>query len=66
MQRLTREEVQNLTDNEVQIACTRIKRDYSFGLLSDRVTPVENTRLLEDELRKRGCSGGSMPFGFAH
>ena len=54
MQRLTREEVKNLTDREVNIACERIKRDYSFGLLSDRVTPLENTQLLEEELRKRG------------
>jgi hypothetical protein len=54
MRRLTSEEVKTLTDNEVKIACERIKRDYSFGLLSDRVTPVQNTRLLEEELRRRG------------
>jgi hypothetical protein len=56
MQRLTREEVRNLTDREVNIACERIKRDYSFGLLSDKVTPLENTQLLEKELRERGLS----------
>lgn len=56
MQRLTREEVKNLTDREVKIACERIKRDYSYGLLSDTVTPLENTQLLEEELRERGYS----------
>ena len=56
MQRLTREEVRNLTDREVSIACERIKRDYSIGLLSDKVTPLENTELLEKELRERGLS----------
>jgi len=54
MKRLTREEVKSLTDREVQIARKRIEHDYSFGLISDRVTPVENTRLLEQELRERG------------
>ncbi len=53
MQRLTREEVKNLTDREVKIACERIKRDYSYGLLSDKITPLENTQLLEEELRER-------------
>ena len=56
MQRLTREEVKKLTDREVKLAFERIKRDYSLGLLSDRVTPLENTRLLEEELRERGYS----------
>ena len=56
MQRLTREEVKDLTDREVNIACERIKRDYSFGFLSDRVTPLETTQLLEEELRERGLS----------
>lgn len=56
MERLTREEVKNLTDREVKIACERIKRDYSYGLLSDKVTPLENTQLLEEELRERGYS----------
>ncbi|HEY5526214.1 MAG TPA: hypothetical protein VIK02_01370 [Candidatus Anoxymicrobiaceae bacterium] len=51
---MTREEVKSLTDREVQIARKRIEHDYSFGLISDRVTPVENTRLLEQELRERG------------
>ncbi|MCG2817529.1 MAG: hypothetical protein L6433_00750 [Actinomycetia bacterium] len=59
MQRLTREEVKDLTDREVYIACERIKRDYSIGLLSDKVTPLENTRLLEEELRERGLSTGN-------
>jgi hypothetical protein len=59
MERLTREEIRTLTDREVKIACKRIKRDYSFGLLNDEVTPVENTRLLEQELRERGCSSES-------
>jgi hypothetical protein len=54
MKRLTREELKSLTDREVQIARKRIEHDYSFGLLSDRVIPVENTRLLEKELRERG------------
>jgi hypothetical protein len=54
MRRLTSDEVKDLTDREVKIACERIKRDYSFGLLSDRVTPIENTQLLEAELRRRG------------
>ena len=56
MERLTKEEVKNLTDREVKIAFHRIKRDYSFGLLSDEVTPLENTQLLEEELRERGYS----------
>jgi len=56
MQRLTREEVRNLTDREVNIACERIKRDYFYGHLSDKVTPLENTQLLEEELRQRGLS----------
>ena len=59
MQRLTREEVKNLTDREVSIACERIKRDYSFGLLSDKEIPLENTQLLEEELRERGLSADS-------
>lgn len=58
MERLTSEEVKDLTDREVKIACERIKRDYSFGLLSDKVTPLQNTRLLEEELRHRGYATG--------
>lgn len=58
MKRLTKKEAQSLTDREVQIACERIKKDYSFGLLSDEVIPNENTRLLEQELRERGYSTG--------
>ena len=54
MERLTKEEVKNLTDREVKIACERIRRDYSLGLLSEKVAPVENVRLLEEELRRRG------------
>lgn len=54
MEKLTREEVQSLTDSEVIIARERIERDYSYGLLSDRRTPRENTRILEEELRSRG------------
>jgi hypothetical protein len=56
MKRLTKEEVKDLTDKEVKIACERIKRDYSFGLFEDRATPRENTMLLEAELRRRGFS----------
>lgn len=56
MRKLTREEIQRLTDSEVMIARKRIQKDYSYGLLSDRRTPVENARLLEEELRKRGYS----------
>ncbi|MFH1148943.1 MAG: hypothetical protein V1748_00555 [Actinomycetota bacterium] len=61
MKRLTRQEVKDLdlTDREVKIACDRIKRDYSFGLFNDRVTPLQNTRLLEEELRRRGYATGS-------
>ncbi len=55
MQRLSREEVKCLTDREVRIARERIWKDYSYGLLSDKKTPFENTRLLEEELRERGC-----------
>jgi hypothetical protein len=46
MKRMTKEEVKNLTDREVKI--------YYFGLFEDRVTPRENTMLLEAELRRRG------------
>ncbi len=56
MEKLTREEVRHLTDSEVMIARERIQRDYSYGLLSDRRTPFENTRILEEELRNRGYS----------
>ena len=55
MQRLSREEVRCLTDREVRIARERIWRDHSNGLLSDKETPVKNARLLEEELRERGC-----------
>jgi hypothetical protein len=54
MKRMTKEEVKNLTDREVKIAFERIRRDYYFGLFEDRVTPRENTMLLEAELRRRG------------
>jgi hypothetical protein len=64
MERLTRAEVKSLTDREVQIACERIKRDYSFGLINDEVTPVENTRLLEEELRERDIPPDSRASGF--
>jgi hypothetical protein len=53
MERLTRKELKTLSDREVKIAHDRIKRDYSLGLLNDRVTPVENALLLEAELRRR-------------
>ena len=56
MERMTREEVHSLTDREVKMAYERIKKDHSYGLLSDRVTPLENTHLLEEELHKRGFS----------
>jgi hypothetical protein len=56
MKRMTKEEVKNLSDREVKIAWKRIKRDYSFGLLDDKRTPVENTILLEAELRTRGIT----------
>lgn len=59
MERLTREEVRDLSDREVKIAYDRISRDYSFGLLYDKVTPVENTRLLAEELRDRGYRAGN-------
>ncbi|MHB8896914.1 MAG: hypothetical protein ACYC99_17305 [Candidatus Geothermincolia bacterium] len=59
MRRISRDEVKDLTDKEVKIACERIKRDYSFGLLDDRVTPLENTMLLEEELRRRGYALGN-------
>lgn len=58
MRRITREEVENLTDKEVKIARDRIKKDYSFGLLDDKVVPLRNTMLLEDELRRRGYAMG--------
>lgn len=56
MRTLTNEEIKDLSDNEVKIAWKRIKRDFSFGLLNDRVTPIENTMRLEEELRRRGFS----------
>ncbi len=56
MQRISREEAKSLTDRELMTAHDRILRDYSLGLLDDRVVPVENTLLLEEELRKRGYS----------
>lgn len=59
MKRLTEEEVKNLTDKEVKLAFERIERDYSFGLLNDEVTPLENTQLLEEELRKREGPAGN-------
>jgi len=54
MERLTREEVRKLTDKEVRIAYRRITRDYSYGLLNDKVTPLQNRTLLAEELHKRG------------
>jgi hypothetical protein len=54
MERLTREELKDLTDREISIAYERISRDHSFGLLSDRATTFENTKLLAEELRERG------------
>jgi hypothetical protein len=54
MERLTRQDLKTLSDREVKIAHHRIKRDFSLGLLNDRVTPVENAMLLEAELRRRG------------
>lgn len=59
MKRFTREEVENLTDEEVEIAFKRIDRDYSYGLLSDRVVPIQNTKLLKEELRRRGYAMGT-------
>ncbi|MBN1289198.1 MAG: hypothetical protein JXA49_06140 [Actinobacteria bacterium] len=56
MERLTRKKVKDLTDGEVKTAYERIKRDHSFGLVNDKKTSVENTRLLEDELRDRSSS----------
>lgn len=58
MRRITREEVEKLTDREVKIACERIKKDYSFGLFADKVVPLRNAMLLEAELRRRGCAMG--------
>jgi len=54
MEKLDREEVRDLTDMEVTLALERIKRDRSFGLLNDRITPAENVQVLEEELRDRG------------
>lgn len=53
MELLSRKEIKDLTDREVQIAHERILRDHSYGLLRDEVTPVENAHLLEEELRRR-------------
>lgn len=58
MRRITREEVADLTDKEVKIACERIKKDYSFGLFADKVIPLRNTMLLEEELQRRGFAMG--------
>ena len=54
MERLNREEVESLTDREVKVAYERIKRDYSLGFISDKVTFAETTQLLGKELRERG------------
>jgi hypothetical protein len=54
MDRLSREEIKTLTDREVKVAYERIKRDYSFGFMNDKVTFAENTQLLGEELRERG------------
>jgi hypothetical protein len=59
MERLTKDEVKTLSDREVKIAYERISRDYSFGLLYDKVTPVENTKILAEELRERGYRAGN-------
>ena len=59
MERLSREELKKLTDREVKIAFERIKRDYNHGILNDKVTPLENARLLEEELRSRNCPEGN-------
>lgn len=56
MERLSREEVKDLTDWEVRLACERIERDYSFGLLSDRFNSRENTIILKEEMLRRGGS----------
>jgi hypothetical protein len=54
MERLYKEEIESLTDREVKVAYERIKRDYSLGFISDKVTFAENTQLLGKELRERG------------
>jgi hypothetical protein len=54
MERLSREEIKSLTDREVKVAYQRIKRDYSFGFMNDKVTFAENTQLLGEELQERG------------
>lgn len=59
MDRMTKDEMKTLSDRELKTAHERILRDFSLGLLNDRVTPVENTRLLEEELRERGCSASN-------
>lgn len=59
MEKLTREELKNLTNKEVELACERIKRDHYFGRLNDRVTPVENAELLEQELQERKAATGN-------
>lgn len=59
MDRMTKDEIRTLSDRELRTAHDRILRDFSLGLLNDRVTPVENTRLLEEELRERRCSASN-------
>ena len=54
MYRLTRDEVKRLTAKELRVANRRIKRDYLHGLINDNETPVKNSRLLEEELLRRG------------
>lgn len=54
MERLNDEEIENLTDREILLAFERTKRDYSLGLLNDRVTSRANILILETELRRRG------------
>jgi hypothetical protein len=56
MERLYKEEIESLTDTEVKVAYERIRRDYSLGFISDKVTFAENTQLLGEELRQRGYS----------
>lgn len=56
---ITRDEIKTLSDRELKTAHERILRDFSLGLLNDRVTPVQNARLLEEELRERGCAASN-------
>lgn len=53
MERLTRKEVRSLSDSEIKTAYRRINKDMSYGLLDDKRTSLENTMLLEEEIRER-------------